>query len=314
MAVPGIILLGGSLGRLVAPLAIFESLRWQWAIGAVVGEAAFVTLGGLVWVLAIRAAGVTDCPVRRLVGAQWLGRASSCVLVGPLAGAAQASAALRDPAAREAGVGRVVGSIGAQRIIENGVAGLIAAVVVVVYPGPLAFLRPAAAAFLLLLPVAALVGRRLGRERAARIAPARLRRLLRPLGDGASLLVHPRQLGRAGALQALAATCRLGALACLFAALGAPAQAAPLAFCLILMAGALPALPGGAGTRELALIPGLVAGFGLGAGQALAVSVGVQALVASAALLALPFALATLVRMPRPLMPAPAAVAASLGP
>jgi len=178
--------------------------------------------------------------------------------------------------------------------------------VVLVDPGPLEFLRPLAAGFLILLPVAALVARRVGTERAARLAPARLRRLLSPFGTGARLLVHPRQLGRAGALQAVAATCRLGALTCLLIALGAPAHAAPLAFCLILTAGALPALPGGAGARELTLVPGLMAGFGLAAGKALAVSLAVQALVAAAALLALPFALATLIRIPKPLLPAPA--------
>jgi lysylphosphatidylglycerol synthase-like protein len=312
LAVPGMIILGGSWGRLVEPLSVVASVRWEWAIGAVACEAAFVTVGGLVWVLAMWGAGVGDCSVHRLIGAQWLGRASSCVLVGPLAGATQASAALRDPPAREAGVGKVVGSIGAQRIIENGVAGLIAAVVVVIYPGPLAPLRPVAAALLVLLPVAAVLLHRLGRARAASLAPARLRRLLRPLGEGACLLVHPRRLGRAGALQALAAICRLGALACLLAALGFPPQAAPLAFCLILIAGALPALPGGAGTRELALVPCLVAGFGLNAGQALGVSLGVQALVASTALLAMPYALATLWRTPQRLVPAP--LAASAGP
>jgi uncharacterized membrane protein YbhN (UPF0104 family) len=313
VAAPVMILVGGAGDRIVEPLTAFRSLHWQWAIGAVGFEAAFVTLGGLVWLLALRAAGVAECRPRHLIGAQWLGRASCCVLIGPVAAATKVSAALRDPAAREAGLGKVVGSMGAQRAIENAAAGVIAAGVVIVYPGPLAFLRPVAVAFLVLIPVAVLVGRRVGVARVARLAPARLRRLLAPLAAGARLLVHPRELGRAGALQALASICRLGALACLLIALGVPGQAAPLAFCLILMAGALPALPGGAGARELALVPGLVAGFGLATGKALAVSLAVQALVAAAALLALPFALATLIRIPKPLLPEPAAAAASPG-
>jgi hypothetical protein len=57
-----------------------------------------------------------------------------------------------------------------------------------------------------------------------------------------------------------------------------------------------------------------VAGFGLGTSKALAVSLGVQALVATAALLALPFALATLVRLRKPTLAAPAAAPASSAP
>jgi uncharacterized membrane protein YbhN (UPF0104 family) len=314
LAVTAMSLAQGSWSHLADALTAFGSLRWQWAIAAVALEAAFVTLGGLVWVVALGAAGAESCRPQTMVGAQWLGRASSCVTIGPLSVATQASAALRDPAAADAGAGRVLGSLGAQRALENGVAGLIAAGVVVIAPGPLAPVRPLAVAFLALIPVVALVVRRVGTERARRIVPSRARRALRPIGQGARVFVVPRQLGRAAALQALAASCRIGALACLLTALGAPASAAPLAFCFILMAGALPALPGGAGTRELTLVPGLVAGFGLGTSKALAVSLGVQALVATAALLALPFALATLVRLRKPTLAAPAAAPASSAP
>ena len=63
----------------------------------------------------------------------------------------------------------------------------------------------------------------------------------------------------------------------LLTAIGAPPEAAALAFAVTVLAGIVPAAPGGAGTREMLLIPALVLAYGIPSSTAFAFSMAIQA-------------------------------------
>ena len=97
------------------------------------------------------------------------------------------------------------------------------------------------------------------------------------MSEGAGVLRDTAAARSAAILGAIALILRILSLAALLAAVGAPPQAAALAFAVTVLAGIVPAAPGGAGTRELLLIPALVLAFGVPTGTALAFSVAIQA-------------------------------------
>ena len=107
--------------------------------------------------------------------------------------------------------------------------------------------------------------------------PRRARGALSGLGEGAGVLTDAPAARSSSLLGIGAVLARVASLAALLAAFGAPAQAAGLAFAVIVMAGAVPGLPGGAGARELVLVPALALAHGVSAETALAFSLAVQA-------------------------------------
>ena len=191
----------------------------------------------------------------------------------------------RHPAGAGAGGLRITGGLVGYKAVDAVVTGLavLAMALVVPLPGPAAGLRwTAAGAVAVVLAVA--VAWRLGALRPLlALLPGRAHAALGRLGEGAAVLGSP-QVARTAAVLGLGAiVARLLSLAALLAALGAPPQAAALAFCVIVLAGIVPAAPGGAGTRELVLVPALALAYGMPGDEALAFSIAVQgtALVAS---------------------------------
>jgi uncharacterized membrane protein YbhN (UPF0104 family) len=142
---------------------------------------------------------------------------------------------------------------------------------------------------------AAAVAWRLGAaRRLLALIPVRLRGAASRVGQGAGVLTDGNAAGTAAVLGVFALLARVLSLAALLAAIGAPPQAAALAFCVIVLAGMVPAAPGGAGTREVLLIPALVLAYGMPTSTALAFSIAVQATALGVSLLGAAAALAWL--------------------
>jgi hypothetical protein len=151
-------------------------------------------------------------------------------------------------------------------------------------PGPASGLRWTAAGTLAVLVAVALAWR-LGALRAVvRALPARVRTGAMAVGHGAAVLGSPAAARSAALLAVGAIAARLLSLAALLAALDAPPQAAALAFCVIVLAGVIPAAPGGAGARELVLVPALALAYGIPGDEALAFSIAVQGTALAASL------------------------------
>jgi uncharacterized membrane protein YbhN (UPF0104 family) len=182
---------------------------------------------------------------------------------------------------------RIAGSMGAFKAVDGLVTFVVVAIATIVMPLPSAVsgLRWLALATLVGMLIALVGVWRLGPARVARRLPGPLRRLAYGLGQGAALLTQRRATAGAVGLQLVAISGRVVSLAALLHAFGMPAEAALLVFALMVMSGMLPISPGGVGVREAALVPALVATYGLGTEPALAFSLGVQATALSVSLL-----------------------------
>jgi uncharacterized membrane protein YbhN (UPF0104 family) len=119
----------------------------------------------------------------------------------------------------------------------------------------------------------------------ARRLPRRLQGPVRGLGQGAAVLTRRREALAAIGLQLVAISGRVVSLAALLHAFGMPAEAALLVFALLVLSGVLAISPGGVGVREAALVPALVATYGLGTELTLAFSLGIQATALAVSLL-----------------------------
>jgi uncharacterized membrane protein YbhN (UPF0104 family) len=209
----------------------------------------------------------------------WISRAACELMPASLGEVVRVGLVRRHPAGHVAGVWRITGGVAGYKVIDAVVttAIVLAIAIVVPMPGPAEALRWTAVGIAGALGVVAIAWRLGAGRRMAAVLPARARIAASRLGEGAGVLTDAGGSRTAGVLAAAAAVTRLLSLVVLLLALGAPPEAAGLAFCVIVLAGAVPAAPGGAGARELVLIPALALGYGMPASTALAFSIAVQA-------------------------------------
>jgi uncharacterized membrane protein YbhN (UPF0104 family) len=298
VAVLGLAAVGAS--RAIRPEAFrdaFADVQWTWVVLSALAYAACQFTSALVWHTGLRAAGLREIGRAHAIGAHWIARGATEFVPAPVGEAARVAALRRHEVAREAGAARIVGSIGAYRLVDGAVSFSVVALLVVVMPPPgdAAFVRWVALAVVGALALAALSAWRVGPERGMRLIPRRMRPTAAHLADGARLLASRRHIGAAVCLQLVTVAGRIVSLAALLVAFGIPAEAAPLVYCLTTLTGLIAISPGGIGVREAAVVPVVALAHGLTVEPVLAFSLAVQAtalvvsvLGASAALAAAP--------------------------
>ena len=254
------------------------------------------TASGAMWAVCQRAGGIDGIPMRRALGMHWIARGACELLPASLGEAVRMGVVRRHAAGAAAGGWRIAGGIAGYKLIDAALTGLtvMAVAIALPLPGPASNLRWTAAGALAVV-VAVVACARLGllRGLAGRL-PRRLRLSLRRLGEGAAVLGRPRTARLAALLGGACVAARVGSLAALLAALGATPAAALLAFSMIVIASAVPGIPGGAGAREATLVPALAFAHGVPTATALAFSVAVQGIALGVSLVAALAALAWL--------------------
>jgi uncharacterized membrane protein YbhN (UPF0104 family) len=259
-----------------------------WVAVAAALECCSLACAGTAWRIGMGAGGLGSVPLRHVLAAHWIGQAANSVLPARLGEAARVMTLRRHVRDRPTPVAQIAGSLVAQRALA-GIAAFTVVVLVAVaipLPGPLHDLRWAAFGALVAGVVTALVARRLGLgRRAARRVPARLRSVTDGMVAGAGVLGSARARNWSFALHVIELATQLGSIMALFLAfgLGTPLSAALMVFCLTATAGLIPALPGGLGLGQLALVVPLGAAYGVAAPLALAFSLGRQGIVMAVA-------------------------------
>lgn len=273
--------------------AAFAAVSWPWVIGSAVVYAIGQCASGLVWGVGLRAGGARGLERRHVQSAHWIGHGACELLPAQLGHVARYAAIRRHPVARACCGLRIAGSVGAWKVVDGLVTFVVVAIAAMVMPLPdgLGGLRWLAGATLGGLLVALFVLSRVGPGRIAGLLPARLAAIVRGLAEGAAVLTRRRDAAAAVGLQLVAICGRVISLAFLLHAFGMPAEAALLVFALMVLTGLVAISPGGVGVRDAALVPALVATYGLGAEAALAFSLGIQATALGVSLLGAAIAL-----------------------
>lgn len=277
-----IALAGWGAAHAIQPGALadaFTAVSWPWVAVSGVVYAAGQIASGLVWGVGLRAGGVPGVGRRHVQSAHWIGHGAGELLPAQLGHVARYAAIRRHPAAA-AGCGlRVAGSVGAWKVVDGLVTFVVVAIAAMVIPLPagLGGLRWLAGASLAGLLVALWILARVGPARAAQLVPRRMERVVRGLGEGMAVLTRRRDAATAVGLQLVAIGGRVVSLALLLHAFGMPAEAALLVFAMMVLSGVVAISPGNVGVRDAALVPALVATYGLSAEPALAFSLGIQA-------------------------------------
>lgn len=261
--------------REIASAFVGVSLLWLGA--AAVAYALGQLAAGLCWHRCLREAGLR-LPTGQTMIAYWAGRGLGELLPGQLGEGVKLAALRRHPEAAGAGWMRTAGSLGAFKVVEAGATFVVVSLVVAcAAPGPLAGLRWIAVGALVLaavaVPVLVLTPARRIRVR----VPGRVTRRLGGLAEGGRLLRRPGAAAGAGVLAVVSVASKIVFLLALLAAFGITVDAAPMVFCLVVIASMLPVMPGGLGVREAAIVPALVGAYGLAFDSGLAFSLGVQA-------------------------------------
>lgn len=271
--------LGAAMGSLAGaePMLLGVAL-----IASVIGQ----TISGGMWGVCQRAGGIRRISWPTVLGMHWVARGACELLPANLGEAVRVGLVKRHPAGAEAGAWRIAGGVASYKVIDAAVTGaaVLAIALLAPLPGPAAGLRWIAAGSLVVVFALFAVVKYGGAERFLRLLPSRARHAASRLGEGAGALGDYRAMRRAGLLGLAAVGMRLVSLAALLAALGLPPVAAGLAFSVIVLAGIVPAAPGGGGTREMVLLPALALAYGMSAGPALAFSLAVQAVSLSTSL------------------------------
>ena len=257
----------------------FSAVSWPWVVLSAAVYAAGQVASGLVWGVGLAAGGMRGVERRHVQGAHWIGHGACELLPAQLGHVARYAAIRRHPAAAAGGGLRIAGSVGAWKVVDGLVTFVVVAIATMVMPLPdgLGALRWLAGATLVGLALALFAISRIGPGRVARRLPSRIAGVVRGLAEGAAVLSKRRDAAAAVGLQLVAICGRVMSLAFLLHAFGMPAEAALLVFALMVLSGVIAISPGGVGVREAALVPALVATYGLGAEPAIAFSLGIQA-------------------------------------
>lgn len=282
--------------------AAFANVDWTWVVLSCLAYAVCQSTSALVWHVGLSAGGLSAVSRLHALGAHWIARGATEFVPTPVGDAARVAALRRHPAAHEGGALRIVGSIGAYRLVDGFVSFIVMAVLTLVVPLPAGYsgLRWLAGGVLGCMALLGVVGWRIGPERAGRLVPRRLRPVVTQVACGAAMLSRRRHMAGAVGLQLLTVLGRIASLAALLHAFGMPAAAAPLVFCLMVLAGLVAISPGGIGVREAAVVPVLVATYGLATEPVLAFSLAVQATGLVVSVIGAAAALATVQLRPRP--------------
>jgi uncharacterized membrane protein YbhN (UPF0104 family) len=238
------------------------------------------TISGVMWARCQRAGGVAGIRLGSAMGLHWISRGACELLPASLGEGVRVGLVRRHPGGRDAGMCRITGGLAAYKALDAVVTACVVLAIAFAtpLPGPAGGLRWTALGFVVGVIAIALCWRLLGIGRLGRHLPRRVRELGQTLAGGAAALRDPREAGTAALLALGAALARIVSLGALLAAFGISPAAAGLAFCVIVLAGAVPGAPGGAGARELILVPALALAHGVSSGDAIAFSLGVQAI------------------------------------
>lgn len=237
------------------------------------------TISGVMWGVCQEAGGVRGIPMGTTLGLHWIARASCELLPANLGEAVRVGLVRRHPAGAEAGGWRITGGIAGYKAIDAVLASAAVLTIAIAspLPGPAGNLRWTALGAMVAIVAVALAWRLGAASRILSLLPARLRGAASRMGEGAGVLRDTSAARSAAILGACALVARILSMAALLTAIGAPPEAAALAFAVTVLAGIVPAAPGGAGTREMLLIPALVLAYGIPSSTAFAFSMAIQA-------------------------------------
>lgn len=257
----------------------FAGVSWPWVAVSGVTYAAGQVCSSLVWGVGMSAGGLGAVERRHVMSAHWLSRGAGELLPGQLGEAIRFAAIRRHPVAAAGGGLRIAGTLGAFKMVDSLVTFVVAAgaIVAISLPAGAGFVRWIALGLLVGLAAALVLVRRVSPARVAGALPQRLGRPLLGLCEGAAMFGCGRSTATAVGLQLGATAGRVVSLAALLHAFGMPAAAAVLVFAVLVLSGVVAISPGGVGIREIALVPALVATYGIGANTVVAFSLGIQA-------------------------------------
>jgi uncharacterized membrane protein YbhN (UPF0104 family) len=274
------------LGALAGALGGVDA---RWAAVAAVLECLTLALAAAAWRIGMGAGDLGPVPLRHVLAAHWIGQAANSVLPARLGEAARVMTLRRHVRHLPRPVAHLAGSLVAQRFLA-GVVSFVAVVLVAMaipLPGPLSDVRWGALGALAVALAVGMVERRLGiARRIARRLPSRVQGVTSGMAAGAAVLGSPRARNWSLVLHLAELAAQLGSIMCLLLAfrIGTPLSAALLVFCLTAVASLVPALPGGLGISQVALVVPLGAAYGVAAPLALAFSLGRQGIVLAVAL------------------------------
>lgn len=257
----------------------FADVSWPWVVAAAAAYAAVQLASAMVWKVGLEAGGIGDIDRGHVVSSHWLGRGAGELLPAHLGETIRYAAITRHPAAAGDGL-RIAGSMGAFKALDGVMTFGVVALAATVAPLPQGFgaVRWIAGGMLAGLLIMIWLLCRVGPARLARLVPRRARGSVAVLGSGAGIFACRRSMLAASGFQLTAIALRVASLAALLLAFGLPVEAAPLVFGLTILANMVALSPGAAGVREAAVVPVVVATYGVGAAPVLAFSIGVQAL------------------------------------
>lgn len=289
----------------ISPLSLAAAVAGgapEWLLLAAVLNVLSHTAYGMVWRDGLKAAGLGAIRLSSVMRAHWICRGASELLPFQLGEAARVVALRREPGVNGA-TWRIVGSMAAFKTVDAAVTFPLAAIVLMVAVEPSPLVVAGIVSGVALVALGALAAW------AGGLVSARLRgraqAICHELVAGAALLRQGSSLISPVAWQLASTALRVGSLAAILIAYGVPMAAAPLMFAMLVLAGLLPLAPGGAGVREAAVVPMLVAMYGVGLDSALAASLAVQAVTLILALSGAGIAMASRARIPAPATPAP---------
>lgn len=243
------------------------------------------TIAGVMWWGCQNTGGIRLPPGVSL-GIHWISRASCELLPASLGEGVRLALVRRHPQGAAAGAWRITGALVGTKVIETVVTALavLAIALATPLPGPAAGIRWMALATVVAIAVICLAWRLGLAAGGRRVLSGRLRVVSEKLGQGAASLRDPAATRTAALLVLASLAARVVSLGFLLAAFDISPLAAPLVFAAITIAGILPGAPGGAGARELVLLPALAMAYGVPLAEALAFSVAIQATALAASL------------------------------
>jgi uncharacterized membrane protein YbhN (UPF0104 family) len=267
-------------------VAAFADVSWWWVAGAAVANVLTIVAQGHAWRLGLRAGGMGEVKARHAIAATWIGKAGNQVLPGKVGEVARVALIRSHLPADRREISRIVGSVVAQRVV------LIVATFIVITLAATVLGMPAEIpggrwAPPLALLVMGLAGVLASRRRApgAERPTGRVRAVVARFAAGAGLLRMDRLAASALGLHLVGLSSQIAMMHFLMRGFGvsAPPTAALLVIALVGIAGAVPAVPGGAGLNQAALVAPLGAIYGVAPDTALAFSLGLQATLAGVA-------------------------------
>lgn len=264
---------------------VFHNVGWGFVAAAAAANMVTLLFQSWSWRIGIEEGGLGTVPLRHVVAATWIAKAANQVLPAKLGEVARVMIIRRHVPAGEGQIPKIVGSLVAQRVVAGLATFMIVVTAALLLPMPFSVPGGRWAPFGAVVGVVAILfGVR--RVSLGRMVPARLRKFVCSLTEGAGLLKPSPVVAKAIGLQVaalLAQTLTVGLLLHAFG-VAAPAEASLLVLAMMAIAGAVAAAPGGLGVTQFAIVAPLGALYGVGADLAFAFSLGLQGTVAAVAL------------------------------